>query len=173
MRLPVLALLLTLAAPVAAQSAPLAPNPPIERDDGTSGLTIPRFVSLKAGRAYVRAGPGDQYPVQFVYVRKGLPVEVVKEYQIWRQVRDDSGGTGWINKSLLSGERTAIVTRTVRTLYARADLAAPPVWRIAPGAVVSLVLCDGAWCRVARDGKGGYMLRAQLWGTYQNERIEG
>ena len=169
MRLFALTLLIAVAAPLAAQ----APAPSADRDDGTSGLPIPRFVSLKAGKAFVRSGPGDQYPVQWVYVRKGLPVEVIKEYQIWRQVRDDSGGTAWINKSLLTGERTAVVTRTVRTLYARADLAAPPVWRIAPGAVVSLVLCEGAWCRVARDGKGGYMLRAQLWGTYPGERIEG
>ncbi len=172
MRRPLLALLLALAAPLAAQTAAPA-APPADRDDGTSGLPIPRFVSIKAGKAFVRSGPGDQYPVQWVYVRKGLPVEVIKEYQIWRQVRDDSGGTAWINKSLLSGERTAIVTRVVRTLYGRADLASPAVWRIAPGAVVSLVLCDGLWCRVARDGKGGYMLRAQLWGTYPNERIEG
>ena len=47
------------------------------------------------------------------------------------------------------------------------------MWRIAPGAVVSLVLCEGAWCRVTRDGKGGYMLRAQLWGTYPGEPVAG
>ena len=164
MRRLLLALALLAAAPALAQA---------ERDDGTSGLKIPRFVSLKAGTAFVRTGPGDQYPILWKYVRKGLPLEVVKEYQIWRQVRDEAGDTGWINKSLLTGERTALVTRAVRTVYGRADLAAPPVWRIAPGAQVALVLCEGLWCRVARDGKGGYMLRAQLWGTYADERVGG
>lgn len=156
--------------PVAAVLAGAAPT---ERDDGTSGLVVPRFVSIKPGKAFVRTGPGDQYPVAYVYVRKGLPVEVVKEYQIWRQVRDESAATGWINKSLLTGERTALVTRQVRTLYTRPDLSSPPVWRIEPGALVSVVLCEGEWCRVARDGKGGYILRNQLWGIYPNERIEG
>ncbi|QXQ06517.1 hypothetical protein KX816_00010 [Sphingosinicellaceae bacterium] len=146
---------------------------PVERDDGTSGLVVPRFVSLKKDRAYARTGPGDTYPVAVVYVRKSLPVEVIKEYEIWRQVRDIDGGTGWVNKTMLTGERTAIVTRTIRTLYSAADVSAPPVWRIAPGAVVSLVLCEGAWCRVTRDGKGGYMLRAQLWGTYPGEAVAG
>lgn len=146
---------------------------PVERDDGTSGLPIPRFVSLKKDRVYARTGPGGQYPVSVVYVRKNLPVEVIKEYEIWRQVRDSDGGTGWVNKSMLAGERTAVVTRTIRTLYSAADVSAPPVWRIEPGAVVSLVLCEGAWCRVTRDGKGGYMLRAQLWGTYPSEAVAG
>ena len=146
---------------------------PAERDDGTSGLVVPRFVSVKPGKAYVRTGPGDQYPIAYVYIRKGLPVEVIKEYEIWRQVRDESGTAGWINKSLLTGGRTALVTRQVRVLYSRADLSSTPMWRIEPGALVSLVLCDGAWCRVARDGKAGYILRSQIWGVYPNERIEG
>ena len=153
------------AAPLAAQS----PAP----DDSTSGLAVPRFVSLKAGKAYVRSGPADRYPVLWVYVRKGLPLEVVKEYEIWRQVRDESGATAWINKSLLQSDRTALVTRGVRTLYARPDLGAPPVFRIEAGALVTLVVCDGDWCQVARGGRSGYIPRAQLWGVYPGERIEG
>ena len=165
MRLSLLLLGLLIAAPALAQ----APEP----DDGTSGLPTPRFVSIKPGKAYVRSGPGDRYPVLWVYVRRGLPVEVVKEYEIWRQIRDESGSTAWINKSLLQADRTALVTRGIRTLYARPDLASSPVFRIEAGALVSLTLCDGDWCRVARDGKGGYILRSQIWGTYAGERIEG
>lgn len=164
-----LALLLLLAAPAAAPAA----TADEECAAALSGLPTPRFVSLKKGKAYVRTGPGDRYPVIWVYVRKGLPLEVIKEYCIWRQVRDESGAVAWINKSLLDAERTALVTRGVRTLYSRADLASPPVWRIEAGALVSLVLCEGDWCRVARAGKGGYILRSQLWGTYPGERIEG
>ena len=163
-----LALSLTLCIAAAAQA-----TPPTERDDGTSGLPVPRFVSLKKDKVYGRSGPGDAYPVVTVYVRKALPVEVTKEYSIWRQVRDIDGGTTWVNKTMLSGERTAIVTRTVRVMYSAADLSAPPVWRIAPGAVVSVVLCEREWCRVSRDGKAGYMLRAHLWGTYPDEAVAG
>ena len=160
--------LLLLAAATAATAAPVT-----ERDDGTSGLPVPRFVSLKRDKVYARSGPGDDYPVTSVYVRKALPVEVIKEYSIWRQVRDIDGGTAWVNKTMLAGERTAIVTRTVRVMYSAADLAAPPVWRIAPGAVVGLLLCEKDWCRVTRDGKAGYMLRAQLWGTFPGETVAG
>lgn len=157
-----------------ATPAVAAPADPAQAcKDALSGLPTPRFVSLKPSKAFVRAGPGDQYPVQWVYVRRGLPMEVLKEYCIWRQIRDGSGQVGWINKSLLQSDRLAIVTRGVRTLYARPDLASPPVYRIEAGALVGLTLCEGDWCRVARGGKGGYILRDQLWGTYPGERIEG
>ena len=47
---------------------------------GDSGLPLPRFVSVKAERANVRAGPGLRYPVAWVFVRKGVPVEVFEEF---------------------------------------------------------------------------------------------
>lgn len=168
------AMRLLLLACLIATPAVAAPADPVQAcKDALSGLPTPRFVSLKPGKAFVRAGPGDQYPVLWVYVRRGLPLEVLKEYCIWRQVRDESGQIGWINKSLLQSDRTAIVTRGVRTLYLRPDLASPPVYRIEAGALVGLTLCDGDWCNVVRGGRSGYILRSQLWGTYAGERIEG
>jgi len=143
----------------------------IDATQGLSGLPVPRFVSLKSDKAYLRTGPGDRYPVQWVYVRKGLPVEVVREYGIWRQVRDIGGSVGWMNKQLIGGTRTAVVTGTVRTMFGTPDLQARAVWRIAPGAIVRVVLCSEAWCRVDRGGKSGYILRAQLWGVGATEAI--
>lgn len=149
-----------------------APAPAAEPlEDGRSGLTIPRFVSIKPSKAFLRQGPGEQYPIIWVYGRSGLPVEVIREWGIWRQLRDSEGTIGWMNKNLISGERTAIVTRNIRTLYEGPDLQARPVWRIEPGAVVGVTLCEAAWCRVTRDGKAGYIQRNQLWGVYPNEQI--
>lgn len=144
-----------------------------EKPDGTTNLPVPRFVSLKRGQAYMRTGPEDRFPIQWVYVKKGLPVEIVREYGIWRQVRDPDGVTGWMNKQLLSGERSGIVTGGVRTLYVSPDLQSRIAWRIEPGTIVQLTLCEGAWCRVQKDGKSGYILRAQIWGSYPNETVNG
>lgn len=145
---------------------------PADATKGLSGLKVPRFVSIAAGEANMRSGPGDRYPVSWVYQREGLPVEVVREYGIWRQVRDPQGGTGWVNKGLLTGTRTAYVMGQVRTLYARSDLGSKPVWRAEPGVVAKILLCEGQWCRVSIDGKSGYILRAHIWGTYPNESVE-
>ena len=144
---------------------------PSDATKGLSGLKVPRFVSLAAGEVNMRSGPGDQYPVSWVYHRHGMPVEVVREYGIWRQVRDPQGGIGWVNKGLLSGDRTAYVAGQVRTLYAKSDLGSRPVWRAEPGVVGKILLCEGQWCRVSVAGKSGYILRAHIWGTYPNEAV--
>lgn len=161
------------AAPVRPPLAAPAHPPVVDSDatKGVSGLPVPRFVSLKSDKAYLRTGPGDRYPVSWIYVRKGLPVEVIREYGIWRQVRDIGGSTGWMNKSLIGGSRTAVVTGQVRTMFERADLQSHAVWRIAPGALVRVVLCDQAWCRIDHGGKSGYILRGQLWGVTPTEVI--
>ena len=59
-----IALILLTAAPVAAE----------ELADGRSGLAVPRFVSIKPSKAYLRIGPGDQYPIIWEYVRARCPI---------------------------------------------------------------------------------------------------
>src|SRR3546814_9432329 len=78
---------------VLATTASAANAQPREAVEGLSGLKIPRFVSLSSGQANLRTGPGDRYPVNWIYQRKDLPLKVVKEYGIWRQVVDPDGDT--------------------------------------------------------------------------------
>lgn len=41
---------------------------------------VPRFVSLKSNEINERVGPGSNYPVEWQYVKAGLPVEVTAEF---------------------------------------------------------------------------------------------
>ncbi len=165
--LPALAtMLLLLAAPSAAAVE--------ERADGTTNLPVPRFVSLKSNSAMMRTGPDDRrFPIQLEYKRRGLPLEIIREYGIWRQVRDPEGTIGWMNKSLLSGDRSGFVTGNIRTLYTSPDLQSRVAWRVEPGTVMTITLCENVWCRVSNGGRSGYILRNQMWGTYPNEAIGG
>ncbi len=74
----------------------------------TSGLPVPRYVSLKSDHVNVRAGPTKDNDVAWVYTRSGLPVEITAEFENWRRVRDSEGAEGWVYHSLLSGRRTAV-----------------------------------------------------------------
>mgnify|MGYP003575243248 CR=1 FL=1 len=155
-----------------AMGAGAAPAGAQSRDavEGLSGLPTPRFVSLSAGVANMRAGPGDRYPVTWVYKRRGLPLKVVKEYGIWRQVEDPDGEIGWINKNLVSGERTAYVHGEIQPLYTRPSTDSAVVWRVAPGVVGNLSKCDGqGWCRLSVDGKIGFVRTDAIWGTLPGE----
>ena len=89
------------------------------------------------------------------------------------EIVDPDGATGWMNKSLLTGVRTGFVRDQVRTLYVAPDLQSRVAWRIEPGSVVAITLCENQWCRVSNDGRSGYILRSQLWGTYPGEVIGG
>src|SRR5262245_65778577 len=76
----------------------------------TSGLPVPRYVSLKSDHVNVRAGPTKDNDVAWVYTRAGLPVEITAEFENWRRVRDYEGSEGWVYHSMLSGRRKAGVT---------------------------------------------------------------
>jgi SH3-like domain-containing protein len=159
--LPALALLIA--------ASPAAAIP--EDKTGRSGAPVPRFVSLNTGEANARAGPGEQYPIVWVYRGRGLPLEVVREWGPWREVRDAEGEGGWILKALLSGQRYLLATRAVRTLHERPDVASKPVWRAEPGVVLRVVACEPSWCRVSAGGRSGWILRAHAWGLREGEVV--
>ena len=72
---------------------------------------LPRYVSLASDQVYVRAGPGSRYPIQWEFRKKGLPVEIVLEFDTWRKIKDYEGQEGWVHQSLLSGRRTGLIRR--------------------------------------------------------------
>lgn len=159
---------------------------PAAADDSSpvlgSGLPVPRFVSLKSDRVNLRNGPGTDYPTGWVYRRAGLPVEVIKEFETWREVRDSDGATGWVLQSLLSGRRTALVLPWER----KAGSPPPPpvpiresdsshssvVAKVEAGVIADLHSCDGRWCRVTVDQYSGYIEQKKLWGVYEGETFK-
>lgn len=135
---------------------------------GNSGLPVPRMVSLGAQEINMRTGPGTRYPIKWVYTRKGLPVQVEAEFDIWRKIRDRDGESGWVHGSMLSGRRTVeIVSRDedkITVLHDKADDKSAPVLRAEDGVIAELLECDGDWCRLRIEGKKGWAPRARLWG---------
>lgn len=145
---------------------------------GPSGLPLPRFVSLKAGKVNSRIGPGADYPVSWLYLKPGLPMEIIQEYDNWRRVRDADGAEGWINQTLLSGHRTAMTAPWQRgkpaplNLLARPEQGARAVAIIDPGVVGSIKQCNGQWCEMTFAGTSGWLNQSQVWGAYPGESIE-
>lgn len=145
---------------------------------------LPRFVSLKASRVNLRKGPGTEYPTAWVFRRAGLPVEIVREYQLWREVRDAEGTTGWVLHSLLSARRTGQVAPwdAGKTAAGSEELQVPILSRksdtarrvviVEPGVITDLHACDGIWCRVSVAGYTGFIRQNKLWGIYPNETLE-
>lgn len=142
----------------------------------TSGLPLPRYVSLKSDHVNVRAGPTKDNDVAWVYTRSGLPVEITAEFENWRRVRDSEGAEGWVYHSLLSGRRTAVITMKTKedlaSLYDRADQTSAVNARLQAGVVVQVKKCVAGWCRVVGTGFDGWIEQQRLWGVYADEKVE-
>lgn len=136
---------------------------------GASGLQLPRFVALQAKKVHLRTGPGTHYPIDWVYYRETLPVEVIDEHGPWRKVRDMDDTVGWIHRQLLIGPRYALVRGKTRTLFAEKDLASARLVIAEAGVTGRLLACEGIWCQLVIGGKKGWMERRHLWGVYKDE----
>lgn len=129
-----------------------------------SGLSVPRYSSLRYDKVNGRAGPSLDYPVTWSYERQGLPVVIVRESQEWRKIRDPQGDEVWVHRRMLANDRTAITTNSGAIKH-DADSRSPAVARFGIGAVLKLESCTPAWCRVEAAGRKGFVLKAQLWGA--------
>ena len=146
---------------------------------GKTGLPVPRFVSLKSGKANMRVGPGGKYQVAWLYTKRGLPMEIIQEFDNWRKVRDAQGNEGWMLHSLLSGKRTAIINpwetdvkKGLADLKSDDNPASSTLARVEPGVVAEVDYCGEKFCRLTMGKKDGYVSKANIWGVYPDELIE-
>lgn len=139
----------------------------------TSGLPLPRFVSLKSEEVNVRTGPGTRYPIQWVYHRAGMPVEVIEEYDVWRKIRDVEGTTGWVHKNLLDGKRMVMVKGSEpHVIKNDPEADAKNILKAEPMVTARLMECDPDWCRIQISGRKGWIEKKYLWGVYPGDIIE-
>lgn len=130
-----------------------APDKPTSTQRKGSGLPIPRFASLRSDEVNVRTGPGSRYPIDWMFKRKAMPVEIVAEYG-WRKIRDWQGASGWVHQSLLTGKRSFIVAAKTASLHKTPAASAEVVAKL--GRVMGEVRsCAGDWCRVRVSGVSG------------------
>jgi len=151
-----------------------APLPaPAQSAVGTeTQLPLPRFVTLRSSEINLRAGPGVNYPIEWIYHRRGMPVEVVAEYDSWRKIRDWQGTEGWVHQSMLDGRRGALITGGERILRRDPAATAAGVARLEPGVIARLKSCAADWCLLESGSYDGWLKRDEFWGAYPGESLE-
>jgi SH3-like domain-containing protein len=137
-----------------------------------SDRAVPYWASITAGEAFLRSGPGRNYPAVWRYRRAGLPVIVLQVHESWRRVRDQEGTEGWMAAVLLSAERTAMVVGQIQPMRGAPNSAARLLWRVAPGVVGGIKHCSRGWCEFAVGGRVGYVQVSGLWGVGSNEVLD-
>ena len=138
-----------------------------------SGLKLPRFAALKSTEVNVRAGPGTRYPIQWIYRREGLPVEIIAEFDQWRKIRDADGGSGWVHKTMLDGKRAVVIRgKEAQVLRAGPGTDERRLFKAEPMVIGRLLECEKEWCRLQIGSHKGWLQRQFLWGVYPQEEVK-
>ncbi|MDT8295906.1 SH3 domain-containing protein, partial [Roseomonas mucosa] len=156
--------------------APAPPSEPEPAVGSVTGLPLPRFAPLRSDEVNMRAGPGTRFPIEWTYQRRDLPVEIVREFDQWRRIRDQDGTEGWVHHSNLGlGRRTFTVRGEMHTMRRRPEEDAGAVARLQPGVIGRIRACaqGSAWCEVQVGEYRGWLKRAEMFGVTADEVIGG
>jgi SH3-like domain-containing protein len=134
-----------------------------------TNLPLPRYVSMKAAEGNVRRGPSLTHRIDWVFKRRGMPLQITAEYGNWRKVQDRDGAGGWVHYALLSGVRTVLIESEMLAVYSRPDAGAPVNAHFETGVVARLGSCSLDWCKVSAGGHRGWTLKSNLWGVDPSE----
>lgn len=125
----------------------------------------PRYASLRDKKTNLRSGPGEGYPIKWVLTRKKMPVKIIRDFDVWRQIELFDGEKGWVHKHLLSGLRTALVDDGMLNVHAKPRTDSKILLRLEAGVVVKLDACQKEWCSIEISGYEGWAQSVSLWGN--------
>lgn len=126
----------------------------------------PYWASIRAGEVNMRAGPGEDYRIDWVYRRPQLPVKVLRLMEGWRLVEDPDGARGWMLARFLTRQRSAYVKgEGLADMRDKGAADARLLWRVQPGVVALLDDCGEGWCAVRIGERTGYIRQNRLWGA--------
>lgn len=127
--------------------------------------TVPYWAAIRYEKVNMRVGPSREYPIDWVYRRKGLPIKVLRVREGWRLVQDIDGTQGWVAASQLTPDRSVVVVGDrLADLRAEPNNASALRWRAEPGVVASFKRCREDWCEIDAGGRSGWVLAERLWG---------
>ena len=161
-------------------------NPAIAQENRLSirgsNLEIPRFASLKSNLVNMRVGPSKDYPILWQYHRKGLPIKIIGEFDVWRKVIDHQGTSGWMHVSTLSVKRTAIIIASTIKMHRSASEIASVRAVIEANVIGEINTCRKNWCKITTQSAAnedsntqkvtGWVKQNALWGVFENENYQ-
>lgn len=146
-----------------------------DQEESESGLALPRMVSTRADNINARSGPGTNYPIEWIYKQRGAPLEIIREFELWRQVRDWEGSVSWIHKTRLTGRRfVKVITPGENNIYDSAEYDSQVIAKVEDGVVGEIQKCPkkSAFCLIQFETIKGWMPKKNLFGVYENEVIK-
>ena len=121
------------------------------------------FLSLKYNKVNVRYGPGLDYPIKFVYLKKNFPVEIIDEKENFRKILDYKNNGGWVHRSQLKKNKSLIVLEE-KILFSNSTKYSKPIAIVKSGRLLIIKKREKNWVKVVTEDYTGWVNNENLWG---------
>ena len=122
------------------------------------------FLSLKYNKVNVRYGPGLDYPIKFVYLKKNFPVEVIDEKENFRKILDYKNNGGWVHRSQLKKNKS-LITLEEKILFNNSTKYSRPIVVVKSGRLLKITKRRKNWLKVVTGDYAGWVNNENLWGN--------
>lgn len=126
------------------------------------------FVSLKSSEINMRVGPGKEYPIIWTFMKAGLPMFLIAEFDQWIKVKYIDNTEGWIHKNLISKKNTVIVATDYLIMYKYASYS-KPIAKIEKNVVMKVIKTEKNWIKVTINGMKGWVEKKYIWGINEHD----
>jgi len=133
---------------------------------------IAHYVSQRADQAYLREGPSYQHKIIWIYRHRGYPFLVTASFDVWRRVEAPDGALGWMSATMLSDQRTVLITGKTRVPIHASEDGGKLVGLADPGAVAGLKSCGPDTCHISGQDIDGWIARDRIWGVGPGETFK-
>jgi len=126
----------------------------------------PRIASIKTSRANLRSGPGKDYPIKWIYVKKKWPLKIIDQLDHWRKINTINNVNGWFHKSQLSGKKTILIIYH-DYLRKKPKLDSKKIALLKKRLIVDIIKCKVYWCKIEIKERrfSGWYVKNYLWGS--------
>ena len=122
------------------------------------------YLMLKNNKVNVRYGPGFDYPIKFVYIKKNLPVKVIDKKENFRRIIDFKNNSGWIHRSQLKKSKAFILLED-QILFTKPTKYSKPILKISKGRLLLVKKCKAKWCKIKTGKYIGWLKANNVWGS--------
>ena len=123
------------------------------------------YLILKNNEVNVRYGPGFDYPINYVYKKKNLPVKIIDEWWEWKKIIDLKKNSGWIHDTQLKKGKSFILLKD-QILFKKPTKYSKPLFIVDKGRLLLVKKCKKNWCKVKTKNYLGWVITNNIWGTY-------
>lgn len=130
----------------------------------TAGTAWAERMSVKAGKANIRSGPGtDKFDILWE-VERYHPLEVIRKQGQWVYFRDFEGDNGWIHRKLLGTASTVITRNDLVNIRSGPGTQHDIVFKAERGVPFRVLKRQGDWLHIqSTDGDKGWIHKKLVW----------